>query len=237
MKKDDDAIEVVRDIYKSATWCKAQDEILFSRWNKEKRTMQGVPIKREAFAQALDDLPENLRGSIGAMLIRDALGSMNNQEMARFVDSMSINSAQHFQFSDAQKAIVDQWYDAQTKTIPEEGPGSVQEKHEGGMSRRNFMKYTVRGVGGFLGAVCLLDFVSGIPRGDEPERLQKTGAGAVASGGVVATSEVLHAKLDAKEQCRYYAAQTVKFLNGQVRKYLIEQHPELGAQESQALQR
>lgn len=237
MAQSQDAIEVVRDINKSREWCEAQAEVLFSRWNKEKSRMEGVPIKREAFTHALNDLPENLRGSIGAMLMRDALGGMNNQEMAQFVDAMSINNASHFQLSGAQKAAVDQWYAAQTKSAPEEGPGSLQEKSGGGISRRGFLKGAVRYGGGFLGTVFALDAITGIPRGDEPERIQRNAAGAGASGAAVATSEAVNVKLDANEQCRYYATQTVKFLNGQARKYLIGQHPELGAQAEPQRQR
>lgn len=237
MTESSNLIEVVRDISRPAAWCEEKGEILFSRWSKANNRMEPVTFQRNAFGKALDALPDNLRASPGFLLMKDVLDHMNNQELAQFVDSMSISDAPRFQLSEAHKRTVGQWYDARNGAAPEEGVGSVREKYESGITRRIFIRGTVRYGLGALAAIFAADAVTGIPRGDEPEKLEKTAAGAAASSGAVAIGEMLHTQLDAKEQLHYYATQTVKFLNGKAREYLLDSHPNLASQASASAQR
>ncbi len=173
--------------------------------------------------QAIDRLPDRLRQSIGATMMKDALGSMDNRALAEFMESMSINNGPHFTLSAHHQDMVNDWMKQQTEA-PDEGPGSVQGKH---VSRRGFMKTATRYGVGFLTAVSALNGITGIPRGDEPEEQRRDALRTAGGAAVIGASEVVYHRMDRAEQRHYYAAQTVKFLNGKARDFLIQENPEL----------
>ncbi len=212
-------------------WGEERGDVLFSRYNREKNRIEPLIISREEFGRTLDRLAERVPDSPGLRIMRAALTDMNNRQLGELIDRMSINRAPEFSFNDAEKTVVNDWFASVTgNDVPEDGPTATGMYKEN--SRRSFLRGGARFV---LGAATFLsgfDAVTGIPRGDEPERIQKN---AIISGGsatVLAGSEIGFHRMNREDRMAFYVTQTVKFLNGKAREFLLDGHPEIAQEQS-----
>lgn len=211
-------------------WCEERDDVLFTRYNREKNRIEPFIIPRKGFMKALNEVAERVPDSPGLRLMRVALTEMNNQQLGELIERMSINNAQQFALNDAEKGVVDSWFASVTGDMPEEGPSTIGLHRES--TRRGFLRGGARFMLGFATFISGFEALTGIPRGDEPEKIQQQALISAGSAAMLAGSEVGFHHMNREERTAFYAAQTVKFLNSKAREFLLAQHPDIVQEQS-----
>lgn len=213
-------------------WCEQTGDVLFTRYNKEKNRVEPLTIPRKEFLSALDGVAERVPDSPGLRIMRAALVEMNNQQLGELIERMSINNAPQFALNDAEKGVADSWFASVTGDMPEEGPSTIGLHREN--TRRGFLRGSSRFMLGMATFISGFDALTGIPRGDEPERIYQNAAISAGSATMLVGSEVGFHNMNCEERTAFYAAQTVKFLNGKAREFLLKQYPQMAQEQSRS---